>query len=476
MTWITGDTVAMATTTLTFLGAAGTVTGSKHLLTIDAEGTPKRRILVDGGLFQGLRNLRRRNWDPFTLAPSLIDTILLTHAHLDHCGYLPRLVRDGFQGRILCTEATKRLAEIVLRDSAYLQERDAEYARKRGYSKHNPPVPLYTVADVEVMLPQMKTVDFDTEIDLGYGTSARFTRAGHILGSASINVSTPGGDVLFSGDIGREEHAVLRSREIPAGASTVLIESTYGDRAHFEPEGESHELFAESVTRTADRGGSVLIPAFAVDRTEVVLKLIGDLQREGRIPTLPIYLNSPMALSALEIYSDPKMAEELRPDVGLEDILLPNLTQIRTIEESEALNRPSEPCIIISASGMATGGRVLHHLKHMLPDPRHTVMLTGYQSVGTRGRALLDGATEIKMHGEYIPVNAEIARDEEFSVHADASELLSWLGALSEKPRIVHCVHGENDSANALAQTIRDELGIMAVVPRHEERVLVAKD
>lgn len=445
-------------TRLTFLGGAGTVTGSKYLLSED-----DRRIIVDAGVFQGEKQLRELNWAPFPVPPASIELALVTHAHTDHVGYLPALVRDGFAGDILATEATCELAEIVLRDAAFLAERDAEHAASHGYSKHEQPLPLFTTADAERTLRRLRVVDYDADVDLGGGWTARWTRAGHILGSASIRVATPGGSVLFSGDLGRAEHPVLRSREIPAGADTVLVESTYGDREHFEPAGAAHEPLADLIRRTARRGGSVLIPAFAVDRTEIVLQTLTTLLRDGRIPELPVFVNSPMALAALDIYRDRRFAGELRPDLDVHSFVdLPHLREVRTTEESIKLNTPKMPCVIISSSGMATGGRVLHHLEHLLPDSRNAVVLAGYQAEGTRGRALLDGVQHLKMHGRQVPVRAEILADEEFSVHADRSELLDWLGALSPAPREVFTVHGTPDSASALAREIRDRLGLAA--------------
>lgn len=457
----------MGSTTLTFLGAASTVTGSKHLLTLDAGEPSERRILVDCGLFQGEKRLRRLNWADFPVPPSSISDVLLTHAHLDHCGHLPRLVRQGFAGRIWATRNTIRLSEIVLRDSAFLQERDADYAQSHGYSRHRNPEPLYRIGDVERTLPLFREVPFDEDVDLGGDVSARWVHAGHILGSASIRVRTPRGPVLFSGDIGRATHPVLKPREVPEGAGVVLVESTYGDREHPEPEAERHEVFADAIRRTVERGGSVLVPAFAVDRTEVVLQVLAEMQEAGRIPKLPIFVDSPMALASLRIYQSRDAAEELRPD--LHGLRLPSLDlrEVHTVEESKELNKPHRPCLIISASGMATGGRVLHHLEHMLPDARHTVVLTGYQAVGTRGRALADGATQLKMHGAHVAVVAEVVRDEEFSVHADGSDVIDWLAAMGPRPRRVFCVHGEPDSALALAERIAAELGITAEVPEH---------
>ena len=457
-------------TSLTFVGGAGTVTGSKYLITHD-----ERRFLVDSGVFQGERELRDLNWQPFPVPPSSLETILITHAHTDHVGYLPVLVRDGFRGDVLATPATCELAAIVLRDAAFLAERDAEHAASHGYSRHDPPLPLFTAADVERTLERFREVDYDTDIDLGGGVTARWTRAGHILGSASIRVATADTSILFSGDLGRAEHPVLLPREAPPGAETVLVESTYGDREHFEPSGREHEQLADLIRRTARRGGSVLIPAFAVDRTEVVLQTLTGLLRDGRIPELPVYVNSPMALAALDVYRDPRYAAELRPELDVASFVdLPRLHEVRTTEESIALNTPRMPSIIISSSGMATGGRVLHHLEHMLPDSRNAVVLAGYQASGTRGRALLDGATHLKMHGRQVGVRAEILSDEEFSVHADASELLDWLAALSPAPRTVFTVHGTPESAGRLAAAATSRLGLHARAAELGETVEVA--
>ncbi|GGK68398.1 MBL fold metallo-hydrolase RNA specificity domain-containing protein [Ornithinimicrobium pekingense] len=463
-------TASTSTATLTFLGAAGTVTGSKTLLTVDG-----RTLLVDAGLFQGEKTWRLRNWEPFPVSPRTVDAVVLTHAHLDHCGYLPALVREGFAGPVWCTEDTRRLAEIVLRDSAYLQESDAAHAARRGYSRHHPPRPLYTVTDVEQSLPLFRTVDFDEEhlVDPAVGLQVRMTRAGHILGSASVSVTWPGGSVLFSGDLGRVDHPVLRSRDIPPGAHHVVVESTYGDREHPDPDGAAYEKLADAVRRTTARGGTVLVPAFAVDRTEVVLQALSQLRRAGRIPDVPVIVNSPMALAALRVYRQAASRGELRPDLRGELADLPTLREARTVEESRALNRPRMPCVIISSSGMTTGGRVVHHLRHLLPDRRNTVVLTGYQAVGTRGRALAEGAHQVKMHGEYVPVRAEVVQVDEFSVHADASDLLSWVAALEPAPRTVLVNHGEADSARALARRIDEELGLVAVAVRHGEVVSV---
>ncbi|WP_022868248.1 MBL fold metallo-hydrolase RNA specificity domain-containing protein [Schaalia vaccimaxillae] len=450
-------------TTLTFLGGAGTVTGSKHLITVErADGD--RRILIDAGMFQGIKKLRLMNWADFPVPPSSITDILLTHAHMDHTGYLPRLVKKGFTGSIWGTDATLALTEIVLRDSAYLQERDADFANAHGFSRHATAQPLYRIGDVEKTLPLFRSIDFHRTLDLGDGISATWSRAGHILGSGSIRLITPDGTILFSGDLGRGVHPVLREREVPEGADILLIESTYGDREHPEPEGPEHKPFAQAIRDAVDAGGSVLVPAFAVDRTEVVLLALDEMVKRGRIPQVPVFVDSPMALASLEIYRARSQADELAESADGLRLTHLDLRQVRSVDESKALNSLRQPSIIISASGMATGGRVLHHLERMLPDEKNCVVLTGYQAVGTRGRSLLDGATSLKMHGAQVAVRAKIVRDEEFSVHADCSELLDWARGVSPAPRSVYCVHGEDDSSTALAHKLHEELGLAAEV------------
>lgn len=463
-----GDS-SSSTVSLGFLGGAGSVTGSRFLLS-----NAGRRVLVDCGLYQGERELRRRNWQPFPVPPSAVDAVVLTHCHLDHCGYLPALVRDGFSGPVYATEGTAALAEIVLKDSGYLNERDAEQAREGGWSRHEVPLPLYTADDAVRAAHLFRPLEFDAPLDIGSDIRLTASRAGHVLGSASVLVEVAGTSALFSGDLGRTAHPVLRPRADPPAATTVVVESTYGDREHPEPVGPPHEAFADAIRRTVRRGGSVLVPAFAVDRTELVLQALSDMVAAGRIPHVPVYVDSPMALAALEIYRRPSQRGELRDDVDPELVHLPLLRAARTPDESKALNSPHVPCIVISASGMGTGGRVVHHLRHMLPDRRNTVVLTGYQAVGTRGRALTDGAAEVKIHGRYVPVEAEVVRDDEFSVHADASELLDWLRALPRRPEVVYVVHGEESGSRALAGRIRAELGYTAVVPTLDERVRLA--
>jgi metallo-beta-lactamase family protein len=459
---------ALQTAVLTFLGATGTVTGSRFLVQ-----HADTKMLVDAGLYQGLPDLRRRNWAPSQPDPRDIDAVVLTHAHLDHTGYLPRLVREGFGGPVLCTRDTAALAGIVLRDSAHLQEEDARLANEGGWSRHTPALPLYSTADVERTLPLIQPLDFATPRRIG-ALQVTLEPSGHILGSSLVSVGAGPHRVVFSGDLGRAGHPLLRPPVPPPPADAVVLESTYGDRRHPEP---NPDLLADVVRRTVGRGGSILMPAFAVDRTELVLLELQRLTKAGEIPRLPVYVDSPMALAALDVYRRAlrERSPQLRPDRAnaLDDLTPLELHQVRDASTSEELNRPAYPCIIISASGMATGGRVVHHLAHQLPDPRNSVVLTGYQAEGTRGRQLLQGAKHVKMHGRYVPVKAEVVQVPDFSVHADADGLVAWLRSAERLPRTVYVVHGEAHASAALARRIEDELGVCAVVPRLGERVRV---
>jgi metallo-beta-lactamase family protein len=452
----------MTSPTLTFFGAVGTVTGSRFLV----EG-PEGRILVDAGLFQGVADLRRRNWAQLPIDPSSLDAVVLTHAHLDHSGYLPRLVHDGFSGPVYCTEATAELAAIVLVDSAHLQAEDARYANHTGYSKHLPALPLYDVSDVEKTISLFRTSSLLQRIEVGPGICVTLRPAGHILGSTTAEVELEGHRALFSGDLGRPHHPLLAPPADPPPVDTVVVESTYGDREHPPPD---DELLASAVRRTAARGGTVLIPAFAVDRTELVLLELHRLMTAGRIPKLAVYVDSPMALASLEVYRKALSTKGLaHREASLFD--LQEVHPVRDAGESERLNRPTVPCILVSASGMATGGRVVHHLRHQLPDPRNTVVLTGYQAAGTRGRQLLEGARQVKLHGRYVPVHAEVVQIPDFSVHADGGEVVRWLSRMPSPPRTTYVVHGEPTSSAALAARIRAELGWNTVVPTFGERV-----
>lgn len=455
----------MSSPMLTFLGAVGTVTGSRFLVESD-DG----RLLVDAGLFQGLADLRRRNWQPLPFDPAGLDAIVLTHAHLDHCGFLPTLVKGGFRGPVVCTPQTAALAAIVLRDSAHLQEEDAEYANRAGFSRHHPALPLYDERDVDETLPLLAPLDYDVAHEVRPGLSVTLRPSGHILGSSTVQLSAGGTETLFSGDLGRPHHPLLQPPADPPEVQTIVVESTYGDRIHPPPD---DEILAAAVRRTAARGGSVLVPAFAVDRTELVLLELHRLLAAGRIPRLPVYVDSPMALEGLEVYRRAARQHQgrLRRGVSTEIFDLPEVHAVRDAAGSASLNKSPYPCIIVSASGMATGGRVVHHLRHQLPDPRNTVVLTGFQAAGTRGRQLVDGARQIKMYGRYVPVHAEVVQVPDFSVHADADEIIGWLGRTPTPPRTVYVVHGEPHANESLARRVRAELGWCAVSPRYEERV-----
>jgi len=454
--------------TLSFLGAAGTVTGSKFL--VEAQG---HRVLVDAGLFQGESMWRRRNWEPLPVVPSTLDAVVLTHAHLDHCGFLPILAREGFSGPVVCSGDTARLAAIVLRDAAHLQEEEARWARSSGLSKHADPRPLFDTADAEKAIALFRPVPRHEEVRVAGPLNVELYRAGHILGSCVVAISLGATRLVFSGDLGRPDHPLLMPPESPGRADHFVVESTYGDRVH---EGHGRADLAKALNRTLGRGGVALLPAFAVDRTPMVLHEIQGLINSGQVPNVPVYVDSPMALSALDVYRMALLREdtEFRPEV-VQDPSPFDPGQLRLVhgrDESEKLNNPRHPCVLVSASGMATGGRVLHHLEHQLLHPRNSVILTGYQVAGSRGRALADGARAVKIHGRYIPVRAEIVNIRGFSAHADATQMLAWLSS-SPAPRTVFVVHGEPRSAEALATRLRDELDWNAVVPRYLEKVLV---
>ncbi len=458
---------------LSFLGGAGTVTGSKFLLT--ASG---RRILIDCGLFQGLKELRLRNWDRLPIDPRSIDAVVLTHAHLDHSGYLPLLRRSRFRGPIFATQSTVDLCRILLPDSGRLQEEEARYANKAGYSRHTPAAPLYTEEDAFDCLNALQPMPFDSPFGIARCFHATFRPAGHILGSATVRVEVDGARdaIVFSGDLGRPNHPLLKPPAKIGAASTILIESTYGDRAHDDV--KSIEHFDEAIIRTAARGGVIVIPSFAVDRTEIVLFHLRRLVSSGRLPTIPIFVDSPMALAALRLYKAAISNSDLevRPEVaGHAELIEPRgLIEVKTVEESIALNSRPGPMIIISASGMATGGRVLHHLAHRLSDERNTVILVGYQAAGTRGRTLLEGAPNLKLLGRYVPVRAEVVDVPAFSVHADQHELIEWLRGAGVVPDMTFVVHGEAAAAESLREAIAKQLRFGAAVPHQLEHVRVA--
>ncbi|HET9611619.1 MAG TPA: MBL fold metallo-hydrolase [Acidimicrobiales bacterium] len=456
---------------LTFLGGAGTVTGSRFLV-----DTPDARVLVDAGLFQGLKPLRLRNWERFPVDPAGIDAVVVSHAHVDHVGYLPVLARDGYRGAVHATAGTADLAGIVLPDSGHLQEEEAAYANRKGFSKHHPARPLYTEEDARWCLRQFETHPFGDEVEVAAGVHLTLRPAGHILGSATVSLrldGPPARRLVFSGDLGRPAHPILQPPAPVGAADVVVVESTYGDRRH--DDAGAVERFAAVISRTAQRGGTVLIPAFAVDRTEVVLLHLRRLIGEGLIPPLPVYVDSPMALAALRVYrrAIERGGPEIDPElVGGDDPFdSGHVVEVRDVAASKALADLRMPAIIVSASGMASGGRVVHHLARLAPDHRNAVVLVGFQAPGTRGRLLADGARQIKMLGRYVRVRAEVVDLAAFSVHADQAELVGWLDTATSPPDAVYVVHGEQAPAAALRDLVDGRDGWVAVVPRHGERV-----
>jgi metallo-beta-lactamase family protein len=434
---------------LTSLGGAGTVTGSKHLL--EADG---RRILVDCGLFQGLKVLRERNWAPFPVPPQSIDAVVLTHAHLDHSGYLPKLVREGFKGAIHCSAATADLCEILLKDSAHIAEKDAEYSNRKGFSRHKPALPLYTVRDAERALKQLKPVAFGAEALIGDHASLTLRRAGHILGAATAELRLGDCTIAFSGDLGRYGDVFMPDPESVEAADYVVVESTYGDRTH--PKNDPMQALGAVIERTVRRGGTVVIPAFAVGRTQVLLYHLWMLKQAGRIQSAPVFLDSPMAIRATELLCR-HMEDHLFSEETC-DASCAVATYVRDVEASKALTANPMPKVIIAGSGMATGGRVLHHIKAFGPEAKNTILFAGYQAVGTRGARLLAGERELKMFGQWIPIRAEIANLPELSAHADADELIRWLSDFKRPPRRTFIVHGEPAASDALRVRIQRDL------------------
>ncbi len=453
----------MANLKLTFMGATRTVTGSKYL--VEAAG---RRILVDCGLFQGLKNLRLRNWAPLPVAPGEIDAVILTHAHLDHSGYVPLLVKNGFKGPVYCSEATRDLCAILLPDSGYLQEADADRANRHAYSKHKPALPLYTEAEARRSLDRFKTVDFGRDTALADGLSFGLSRSGHILGSAFVTLDEEGTRLVFSGDLGRPDDPVMKSPAEIQETDYLVVESTYGDRLHRD--GDPQVKIGKIIRETAARGGTIVIPAFAVGRSQAILYYIHELKQAGEIPDIPVFLDSPMAINATRLLND--HGEDHRLSDAEWARVCGVARYVNTAEESRALDDgPGMPQVIISASGMATGGRVLHHLKHYIGDPRNTVLFTGFQAAGTRGARLIHGEDEIKIHGRMWPVRAEVDVLHNASAHADYREILDWLGHFRGPPRRTFVTHGEEEAATSLAMKITDHLGWDATVPDYLDSV-----
>jgi len=440
---------------LSFLGAAGTVTGSRHLVDI---GT--KRILVDCGLFQGLKALRLRNREPLAVDPSELDAVVLTHAHLDHTGYLPVLVKEGFKGPIHCTEPTKGLTEILLADSGRLQEEDARYAKKKGYSRHADPRPLYTEREARAVEPYLRPQPMDTDVDLG-GVTLRFATAGHILGAASPLLSAGGGPrILFSGDLGRPHDLLIPPPAPPAPADFVVMESTYGGREH--PTVDPVEALGLVLRRSIRRGGVLMIPAFAVGRAQLMLLALWRVFESGAAARVPVFLNSPMAIDVTELYHEHPAFHRLDPTSTSAVFSIAKYT--RTVEESKALNRRRGPMVLIAGAGMLTGGRILHHLRAFAPDRRNTVLLTGYQAAGTRGADLLAGKPNVRIHGGTVPVRAEVSVMHGLSAHADESELIDWIASAPKPPRRVFLVHGEPRESDALRKGMEERLGLQVTV------------
>ena len=450
---------------LTFLGAAGTVTGSRTLLQAGDD-----RLLIDCGLFQGLKNLRQRNWAPFPVDATGIDAVLLTHAHLDHSGYLPRLARLGYTGPILATPATVELARILLLDSAGIQEADAEFLNRHNLTSHKPALPLYTVADAERVLKQFRKVDSDEWTDVLPGWRARWRSSGHILGASVVEVEHAGRRVVFSGDLGRYDDAIMADPTSVERADYLILESTYGDRLHSDE--DPLEVLHTLISRTVQRGGTVVIPAFAVGRVQLLLWYLYRLRGDGRLPaSLPVYVDSPMSTNVTGIYQ--RNTRLLRHDYTELQAAFQMPRYVRDVQESKALDVSPMPKVIVSASGMATGGRVLHHLKHYAPDPRSTIVFAGYQAAGTRGATMVSGADRVKIHGEYIPVRAEVQNLSMLSAHADSDEIMRWLRGFETAPNRCFLNHGEAQAADTLRLRIKDELGWDVHVAEHLEEFIL---
>ncbi len=453
---------------LTFWGATGTVTGSRHLLELNG-----KKLLIDCGLFQGTKQNRLKNWDPFPVPPETIDALLLTHAHIDHSGYIPRFCRDGFAGRIHCTYPTYDLCEILLRDSAHLQEEDAAWANKKGFSKHKPALPLYTVEDANNALAFFSPVYYGEDLFLEEGLRVKFRDAGHILGSAFVDIKLSNGKkerrIVFSGDIGRPERPVLRDPVQAFNVDYLVLESTYGNRRHgnFVP----YQDFVRVINESVERGGVLVIPSFAVGRTQTLLYVIRELEEQGQIPPLPIYIDSPMAIDATKIFEQRLADLDLTSRVQVlegKKLFRPQRLHIcKSQGESKAINAIGSRAIIISSSGMATGGRILHHLAQRLPHPQNTILFIGFQAEGTRGRMIMEGSPTVKIHGQYIPVNAKVESISGFSGHADYNELLAWLMGFNKAPENIFLVHGEPEASQALAEKIRQQFGWKVEIPEY---------
>jgi len=447
---------------LTFAGGAGTVTGSKYL--IENGG---HRIFVDCGLFQGLKALRLKNWSPLPIPAESIDAVVLTHAHIDHSGYLPLLVRQGFRGRVYCTPTTEKLCRILLPDAGRLQEEEAGYANRKGFSKHHPALPLYTESDAEKSLSLFSPIPFGEKFEPAPSFLVSFSPAGHILGAACVKVRVGGKAIVFSGDLGRQADLLMPPPETIAHTDYLVVESTYGARLHERV--DVLEQLEEVINKTVRRGGVVLVPSFAVGRAQQLLYAVYLLKRANRIPNVPVYLNSPMAISATNLLSEFHSNHKISPEAcaGACEIA----TYVRDPQESKALNDRKDPMILIAASGMATGGRILHHLKAFGSDRKNTILFTGFQSAGTRGAALVGGAKEVKIHGQMIPIGAEVISIDSLSAHADQEEILTWLSGFKKAPQSTFITHGEPLQSAALEKAVKERFGWKCRAPEYGERV-----
>ncbi len=448
--------------TLRFLGATGTVTGSRYL--VEAGG---HRVLVDCGLFQGYKQLRERNWAPFPVAPASIDAVVLTHAHLDHSGYLPALVRQGFKGPIHCTDGSAALCGLLLPDSGHLLEEEAQFAARKGYSRHKQPLPLYTERDAQLSLRQLQAHGYEDAVAVVPGITARFHPAGHILGAAHVSLDVQGRRLHFSGDLGRQHESLMKAPTPLPECDVLVCESTYGNRLHprMDPETE----LAPVVRRVASRGGVIVVPAFAVGRAQALLLHLSRLRHRDEIPKVPVFLNSPMAVAATRLYHQHHDEHHVSDEECRRMYELASF--VNSVEESKALNRRHGPMIIISASGMATGGRVLHHIEAFGPDERNAIVLSGYQAGGTRGASLAGGARTLRMFGRDVPIRAEVVQLGALSGHADADELLAWMRATPRAPQMTYVTHGEPDAADVLRGRIKRELEREVRAPEHLETI-----
>ena len=439
-----------------FLGGTGTVTGSKTVVELN-----ETRILIDCGLFQGIKSLRDLNWQPLAIEPATIDFVLLTHGHLDHCGWLPLLIKQGFKGKIFCTAPTKQIAKLILADSAKIQEEEASKANQEHFSKHNPAEPLYAVDDAERVTSYFRVVDQEIEIKLTENSYFKFFQSGHILGACSIELNVDGKVLVFSGDVGQDDDVLMYPPKKPQKADYVFLESTYGNRLH--PQNDVLLDLEMIINTTINRGGNVVIPSFAVERAQTIMYLLWQLRLQNRIPDIPYIIDTPMGIKVLDIFNDNPKWHKLNPNQCEE--MCSMFSMISDFEETINAIYDKRPKVVIAASGMITGGRVLSYLERYIVKPENTVMLVGYQAEGTRGRKLVEGAKEVKFYGKYYPVEAEVVLVEGLSAHGDQQDLLNWLSELKQKPQKIFLVHGENEAADTLRTKIFDTYGFEATVP-----------